>query len=309
MLAVQVERFGVENLKVGEVTDPVAGPGEVLIAMEAATINPADLNVVSGAAASMIPAGATAPYTPGWDLAGRVVDGGKGVVTELIGARVVGFSLWFAKGHGTQASLVVLPVTDVAAAPDGLPSSQLTTVGLCGLTAWAGLADLRLSQGETLVVTGAAGGVGGFATELAVARGLNVIAAVHADAAQDARDLGAQAVAIVGDDELGRAVRQIQPKGADALLDTASIGADALAAVRDGGRYVSVTVLPQPERDISVLGSGARMDAEGLRTLVSLASQGRIHTPVAKEFLLEDARLAYEAFGTRRGRGRIVLRA
>jgi NADPH:quinone reductase len=309
MLAVQVERFGVENLKVAEAPDPVPGPGEVLIAMEAATINPADMTVVSGAAASRLPAGATPPYTPGWDLAGRIVGCGHGADRSLEGARVVGFSLWFAKGHGTQASLVALPAGDIAPAPNSLPSTHLTTVGLNGLTAWAGLADLHLSRGETLVITGAAGGVGGFAVELALARGVNVIAAVRAHSADDARELGPQAIAVISDGDLGTVVRQIEPAGADALLDTASIGATALAAVRDGGRYVSVTVLPEPERDISVMRSGARMDTEGLATLVRLASEGHIHTPVAQEFLLEDARHAYEAFATRHGRGRIVLKA
>jgi NADPH2:quinone reductase len=82
--------------------------------------------------------------------------------------------------------------------------------------------------------------------ELAVVRGLTVIAAVREDARWDAQALGAHAVALVGDEELGTVVRRIVPDGADALLDTASIGAAALGAVRDGGRYVTVTVPPPP---------------------------------------------------------------
>jgi NADPH:quinone reductase len=96
------------------------------------------------------------------------------------------------------------------------------------------------------VITGAAGGVGGFATELAVMRGLTVIAAVRKDARGDGQALGAHAVALVGDEELGMVVRRIVPDGADAVLDTASMGAAALGAVRDGGRYVTVTVPPPP---------------------------------------------------------------
>ena len=79
MQAVQVERFGVENLKVQEVADPVPGPGEVLIETEAATINPADLAIVTGTAASRFPPEAVAPYIPGWDLVGQVVRSGDGV--------------------------------------------------------------------------------------------------------------------------------------------------------------------------------------------------------------------------------------
>ena len=102
------------------------------------------------------------------------------------GARVVGFTNWFRTGRGTEASVVALPATNVVIPPDGLPSTELTTVGVNGLTAWRGLADLNLRTGDTLVITGAAGGVGGFATELAVVRGLTVIAAVREDARWDA---------------------------------------------------------------------------------------------------------------------------
>lgn len=286
MQAVQVERFGVENLKVQEVADPVPGPGEVLIATEAATINPADLAIVTGTAASRFPPEAVPPYIPGWDLVGQVAGSADGADT-MKGARVVGFTNWFTTGRGTQACVVAVPAANVVIAPDGLPSAELTTVGVNGLAAWRGLADLNLSTGDTLVITGAAGGVGGFATELAVVRGLTVIAAVREDASWDARALGAHAVARVGEEELGTVVRRIVPDGADALLDTASIGAAALGAVRDGGRYVTVTVPPPPERDITVTRSSVRMDTEGLTTLVAMASDGRLHTPVAAEFDLQ----------------------
>jgi NADPH:quinone reductase-like Zn-dependent oxidoreductase len=142
--AVQVERFGVENLKVQEVADPVPGPGQVLIAAEAATINPADLAIVTGTAASRFPPEAVAPYIPGWDLAGQVIGSGDGVDNTVKGARVVGFTNWFTTGRGTQACVVALPAANVVIAPDGLPSTELTTVGVNGLAAWRGLADLNL---------------------------------------------------------------------------------------------------------------------------------------------------------------------
>jgi Periplasmic binding protein/Alcohol dehydrogenase GroES-like domain len=128
--AVQVERFGVENLNVQELADPVPGPGEVLIATEAATINPADLAIVTGTAASRFPPEAVAPYIPVWDLVGQVVGSGGGVDNTIMGARVVGFTNWFTTGRGTQASVVALPATNVVVAPDRLPSTELTTVGV-----------------------------------------------------------------------------------------------------------------------------------------------------------------------------------
>lgn len=307
MKAVQVGEFGIEHVTAAEVADPSPGRGEVLIATEAATVNPADFALVTGAVAARLPWGSAPPYTPGWDLAGRVVAAGEGVDPSVTGSRVLGFSLWFESLRGTQAALVALPVGNTVPVPEGLPSAQLTTIGLNGLTAWRGLADLKLADGETLVVAGAAGSVGGFAVELAAARGFTVIAVVREDQKQDALDLGASAVVIAGDAGLGAAVRDIVPDGADALLDTASIAGPALAAVRDGGKYVTVTKLPVTERGIDVFRSGGRMDAQALRTLADMANSGRLHTPVAQAYGIDDARAAYEALAERTGRGRITL--
>jgi NADPH:quinone reductase len=308
MRAVRVESFGIDNLKVRHLPDPVPGAGEVLIATEAATINPADAAVATGAAAPRLPHGAVGPYTPGWDLVGRVTACGDGIDGSLFGSRVLGFSLWFESIRGTQASAVSLPIGNTVPAPDGLPSTQLTTLGLNGLTAWRGLADLRLTGGERLVVTGAAGGVGGFAVELAASRGFSVIGIVrHERDKGEALSLGAAHVVTSGSEDVGRQVRDLVPGGADVLLDTASIGAPSLAAIRDGGKYVTVTNLPMSERGIDVVRSGGRMDGEALRTLAEMATAGRLHTPVDRIFDLNDAREAYEAFASHAGRGRIVL--
>jgi NADPH:quinone reductase len=307
MKTVQAGTFGIEHVTVAETEDPHPGRGEVLIATEAATINPADFAVITGAVAPRLPWGSAPPYTPGWDLVGRVVAAGEGADPKVIGSRVIGFSLWFESLRGTQAALVALPVGNVVPVPDDSPSAQLTTVGLNGLTAWRGLADLKLAAGETLVVTGAAGSVGGFAVELAAARGFTVIGVVRDDQKQDVLGLGAAAAVSAGDADLGAAVREIVPGGADALLDTATIAGPALAAVRDGGKYVTVTAVPAAERGIDVFRSGGRMDAPALRTLAEMASSGRLHTPVARTYGIDDARAAYAAFADRTGRGRLVL--
>jgi NADPH:quinone reductase len=307
MKAVLVGEPGVEHVSVAEVADPSPGQGEVLIATEAATINPADFAVVSGAIAARLPWGSAPPYTPGWDLVGRIAAVGPGVSPSVVGSRVLGFSLWFETLRGTQAAMVVLPVGNVVPAPDGMPAARLTTVGLNGLTAWRGLADLKLAEGETLVVTGAAGSVGGFAVELAAARGFTVIGVVREDQKRKTLELGATAAVSADDADLGAAVHEIVPGGADALLDTASIAGPALAAIRDGGKYVTVTALPAPERGIDVFRSGGRMDGPALRTLADMASSGRLHTPVAHAYSIDETRAAYEAFTRGTGRGRLVL--
>jgi NADPH2:quinone reductase len=308
MRAVRLAKFGVENVQVEEVADPGAAPGEVLIGTEAATINPADQMMVGGAMASFLPPSITPPYTPGWDLAGRVVAVGEGVDSSLVGSRVVGFSPWIETGRGTQASLVALPVPNVAVARDGLPAAQLTTVGLNGLTAWRAIDELSLAAAETLVIAGAGGSVGGFALELAVDRGIRVIAAVPEGDREYVLGLGASDVVARETGDIASTVRAILPGGADALLDTTtSLGDTGLGAIRDGGDYVTTTTPPESEREITVTKIYGGPDAAALATLIEMTEAGRLHTPVAREFDVSEARAAYEEFSSGPHRGRIVL--
>lgn len=308
MRAVRLAKFGIENIQVEEVADPSAAAGEVVVATEAATINPADQMMVSGAMASFLPPTITPPYTPGWDLAGRVVSVGEGVDAALVGSRMVGFSSWVQTGRGTQASLVALPLANVAVASDGVPPARLTTIGLNGLTAWRAIDELGLSAGETLVIAGAGGSVGGFALELAVAGGIRVIAAVPESDREYVLGLGVDDVAVREAGDIASTVRRIVPGGADALLDTTtSLGATGLGAIRDGGRYVTTTDPPEPQREITVTKIYGGPDAAALATLIEMTEAGRLHTPVAREFDVSEARAAYEEFSSGPHRGRIVL--
>jgi len=308
MRAVQLNDWGIENIHAEDVRDPAPAAGEVLIATEAATINPADLSMVSGQMASWLPPRITAPYTPGWDLAGRIAAVGDGVDASLVGSRAVGFSNWVEAGRGTQASVVALPLGNVATAAGGLPSAQLTTVSLNGLTAWAAIKELALGAGQTLVIAGAAGSVGGFALELAVVRGIRVIAAVSGRDHDYVLNLGASEVAAREDGNLGEVVRKIVPDGADALFDTTTtVGSAGLGAVRDGGLYVTSTTPPEPERGIRATKIYGLPDGDALQTLVDMATAGRLHTPVAAEFKVDQAQAAYQQLASGPHRGRIVL--
>jgi hypothetical protein len=182
-------------------------------------------------------------------------------------------------GRGTQASLVALPQGNVATAADGLPSAQLTTVSLNGLTAWAALKELALKSGQTLVDAGAAGSVGGFALELAAVRGIRVIAAVSVRDRDYVLGLGASDVAVREDGDIGAAVRKIAPGGADALFDTTtSLGSAGLGAIKDGGLHVTSTDPPESERGIRVAKIYGLPDGGALQRLADMATAGQLHT-------------------------------
>ena len=306
MIAVTVTApSGPDSIEVLELPDPAPAAGEVLVATEAATLNPADAAVVSGALTQRFPAGSRPPYIPGWDLAGTVTAVGEGVDPALVGRQVLGYSQWFTAAHGTQAGLVALPLDQVAAASRALPSHELTTFGLNGLTA------RHLVQGAddavTVLVTGAAGGVGKFTVELALHGGKTVIASA---AEKDRDELLSTGALFVARDvpDLGVAVRELIPGGVDAVLNTVPGAAIGLEAVRDGGRYRSVSAIPDSERGIDVARVGVHVDGQGLAEIVALAESAAITTRVAQTFPVTHAAEAYRALGEGSGRrGKLVL--
>ena len=269
-----------DNLEVRELPDPLAGPGELPIAVEAASINPVDRGAVNTGYADKMPG--EAPWILGWDLAGTVQAVGDGVEPELVGRRVLGFSQWFKGGPGTQASLVVLPRDNVAAVGDAIPSAELTTFGLNGLTALQVLDAAELDAGASVLLVGASGGIGGFVSELAAHRGITVLPAGRDTPPPDFAGM-----------EL------------DALINVAPADpSHYLVAVRDDGVAVSVTTPAVAERGIRSQRVGVHVDREGLETVARLAEEGVLTTRVAATYPVERASEAYRADSSD---GRIVL--
>ena len=307
MIAVTVTNpSGPDSIEVLDLPDPAPAAGEVLVATEAATLNPADKALVSGALAARFAArGFEPPFIPGWDLAGTVTAVGDGVDSSLVGSRVLGFSPVFDTGIGTQAGLVALPLDQIAAASRALASHDLATFGLNGLTALHLLESA--DDAQTLLITGAAGGVGKLAVELALHAGKTVIASA---AEKDRAELLATGAQFIPRDvpDLGVAVREQAPAGVDAVLNTAPGTPVGLEAVRDGGRYRSVSVIPESERDIDVARVGVHVDGPGLAKIVRLAEDGVITTEVSQTFPVTHATEAYRALndGSSR-RGKLVL--
>lgn len=199
----------------------------------------------------------------------------------------------------------------MAPAPSGVDPVPASTIPLNGLTALQALdvlAAAGLRAGHTILVTGAAGGLGGFGVELAAMRGLRVIGTASPADEELVRGLGAAYFVPRSDGGLAAAVRNLVPGGADAVFDAAVLRYQALDAVRGGGLYVNF--VPQdlrPVRGIRVIPVEIRADGAALAALSSLASAGRLTLRVAGAYPLEEAAAAFERLDKGGVRGRLVL--
>jgi NADPH:quinone reductase-like Zn-dependent oxidoreductase len=305
MRAVVFRAFGDPSvLSVEDVDVTLAGPGQVLVRVEAAAVNPADLAARGGAFGPMLPPGR---YVPGWDVAGVVAEVGPGVVHFRADDAVVGMSDWLVTKVGTHAEFVLLDASALAPAPTTVPAVEAATLPANALTAVQALDLLGLRAGQVLAVTGAGGAVGGYTIELARQRGIDVVGIGSAQDEGFVTDLGATFVA--RSDDPAAAVRAVLPAGADGLLDAAVVGAPAVGAVRDGGTFVAVLppAAPPPQRDITVRTVSVHSDGAALRELVSMVDDDRLTLRVADTFALEEAPAAHALLSRPGVRGRPVL--
>jgi NADPH:quinone reductase-like Zn-dependent oxidoreductase len=179
---------------------------------------------------------------------------------------------------------------------------------LNGLTAWQALDLLDLAAGQSVMVTGAAGALGGFAVQLATLRGLRVVAVAGAHDERAVREFGAvHFIARTGN--LGAAVRDLVPGGVDGAIDAALVGASALDAVRGGGSFAAVAAgaAPPPLRGTRVANVWIRSDGHQLAELAALVDAGRLTLRVAGTLPLHEARAAHERLAGGGLRGRLVL--
>ncbi len=299
---------GPEALEIVDVPPPPTGPGQVRVRVEAAAVNPVDAATRSGA---LLAAGLMAPRPVigiGWDVAGRVDELGPGVTEFARGDRVIGVRDRLDLSLGTHAELVVLDAAALAPAPARLTAAEAATLPLNGLTALQALDLLDLPPGATLLVTGAAGAVGGYAVELAAERGLRVVACAGADDEPFVRAAGARWF-VPRTADPAEAVRALVPGGADAALDAAVLGVPALGAVRNRGRFVSVVAGAAPAglRGITVSAQWIAADADVLARLSALADHGRLTPRVADTLPLAEAADAHRRLEAGGLRGRLVL--
>ena len=307
---------GPEVLSVEEVALPEPGAGEARVRVRAAAVQIADVALREGHLKEVMPNPAL-PTTPGWEFAGAVdalgegageaASGGTGGQVDGLeaGEEVVGMTRHFDTNVGAHAEYVVVPLANLAPAPRTVPPVEAAGLPIA-LTAVQALDLLGLGAGETLLVTGAVGAVGGYAAQLAKLRGAVVVASVGVGDEAEARALGADEV-VDREGDLSGQVRALFPGGVDAALNAAN-APGALGAVRDGGRYVG-TLLPflEPERGIRPEVVFVQPDGRQLAELVRLVDGGKLRLRTAGSFPLEEAADAYGRVAAGGLRGRVVL--
>ncbi|MFH8383866.1 NADP-dependent oxidoreductase [Kitasatospora sp. NPDC018058] len=310
MRAVVVRAFGgPQALEVARVALPGAGAGQVRVRVAAAGVNPVDALTRAGALAGAGLMAAREVTGIGWDVAGVVDAVGEGVTAFTPGQPVVGLRDRLDVDLGAYAQFAVLDAGALAPAPAGVGFAQAATLPLNGLTAWQALDLLDLPAGASVLVTGAAGAVGGFAVELAVLRGLRVVAVAGAGDEALVRSLGAEWFVPRTVPDVAAAVRESVPGGVDGALDAALLGTTALGAVRGRGAFVAVSGGSEPVglRGIRVANVWVSADGAALARLSALAEEGRLTLRVAATLPLERAGEAHERLERGGLRGRLVL--
>ena len=298
-----------EVLQVVELPEVHAGPGQVRIQVQAATVNPTDVGVRNGTRAEQQKADPP-PYVPGMEAAGIVDEVGSGVPDRLkVGDSVI--AIVVPKGsHGAYREQIVLDARSVVRTPAGKTHAEAATLPMNGLTARLSLDLLKLSPGQVIAVTGAAGAYGGYVIQLAKSEGLTVIADASEKDEKLVASLGADIVVRRGDDVASR-IRSHFAQGVDGLADGAVLNALVIPAVRDGGGFTSVRGFQGvPQRDIHFTTTMVRSYAHEFEKLDRLRQQveaGEITLRVAEVYPPERAAEAHrrlEAGGTR---GRLVI--
>jgi NADPH:quinone reductase-like Zn-dependent oxidoreductase len=301
--AVRFDEYGDRDvLKVVEVARPVPGPGQVLVKLLAAGINPGEASIRKGLLHAMWPA--SFPSGQGSDLAGIVEEVGPDVTRFAIGDEVLGF----VDTRGSHAEVVVADDDNLVARPPNVPWDVAGSLFVVGTTAYAAVRAVSLVPGDTVVVSGAAGGVGSLAVQLATGAGATVIGLASEGHHRWLVDHGV--IPVTYGDGVVERIKEASHGRIDAFIDTF------------GGGYVEMAVaLGVPAERIDTIidraaaqeygaktdGSAAAATAEVLAELAGLIATGRLEIPIAKTYPLAKVREAFQDLEERHTLGKIVL--
>ena len=300
-----LDHGGPEMLRYGEAPDPGAGPGEVVVDIHAASINGADPKVRRGGGLYRL---SRFPHILGRDFSGIVSEVGAGVSDLAVGDAVFGV---LDQGiEGTYAEKVAIKAALVARKPASLSHEEAAALGLIGITAITGIEDTaRLKAGQTILIQGGAGGVAGFAVQLAKHLGATVIATASANNHAYVRELGADRVIDYNAEDFTK----IGPI-CDVVYDTvggADVRARSYEVLKPGGKLVWIAPAPAPERpvraDVETLKPDVKRDRAHLERILALVEAGAVRPPTIVRYKLADAAEAHRVSEARHLRGKLVL--
>ena len=304
MKAAYIERHGgPEVLKFGDMPDPVARPGEVVVDIVAASVNGADWKVREGKSGQL----SHFPYILGRDFSGVVAAVGDGVTDLHVGDEV--FGVCDTGQEGAYAEKIAIKAAIVAKKTDRLSHVDAAALALAGLTAIVTVEDtLKLKAGETILIQGGAGGVAAFAIQLSKHLGARVITTASASHHDYLRKIGADEIIDYNAVDFTKAV-----KNCDAVFDT--VGGDvaqrSFQVLRSGGRaafIASGAQAPKPDRsDVTALRPSVGRDRPHLERIVELVAAGAVRPPEVTRYKLGDAAAAHEVSQSRHFRGKLVF--
>ncbi|MFG2295973.1 NADP-dependent oxidoreductase [Streptomyces sp. NPDC048603] len=281
---------------------PKYGPGELLVRVRRAAVNPVDWKIMAGALDGLMEI--MFPVIPGWDVAGIVEAVGIDTPEFSVGDEVIAYARKDWVHGGTFAEYVTVPVRALAPRPTALDWDQAAGLPLAGLTAYQLLTRLGTDREDVVLVHGAAGGVGSMGVQIARSLGARVIGTASVRNHDRVRALGAEPVEY--GDGLADRVRELAPEGVTVVADFVGGTLETTRAVlRKGGRHASIA-------DPSVLGAGGqwmwvRPSGSDLAELGRLADDGRLSVPVAATFPLEDLPAAFALSQTGHAAGKITV--
>lgn len=318
MRALRFDRYGTADvIRVEELAEPQPGPGEVTVRVRAASINPLDWKIRAGQT-RMIPRFRGPPRGLGCDFAGEVKAVGDGVASWRSGTRAFGSLLPFGPA-GAFAECVVVTAERLAAIPDGVDFDQAAALPIAGGTALQALVDIaRLAAGQHLVITGAAGGVGHFAVQLAKHLGARVAGVCSEANSGFVRSLGADETVDYAREDFTRRGDRF-----DVVFDAAAVSSFSAAArvLTDTGCYINTC--GHATAALSTIGSAilARVTSrrraipfalknipETWRQLAALARDGILHAHVERVVTLDEVAGAMRAMEAGHARGKVVVR-
>ena len=293
---------GPEVIKYGDRPDPVAGPGDILVDIAASTVNGADWRVREGSYAQM-----KLPHIMGRDFSGTVAALGEGVTDFKVGDAV--FGVLPAGQEGTYAEKVAVKAAVIAKKPPSLSDVDAAALALTGLTAISAIEDsLKLKGGETILITGGAGGVASFGIQLAKHIGARVVTNTSAANMDYVRGLGADQVLDYNKEDFAKLGQVF-----DAVFDT--VGGEtaqkSFSVVKSGGRAAFIASGPQapksPRDDVASLRPAATRARAPLERIVALHAAGAVKPPEVKLYKLSQAADAHRVSEGRHFRGKLVF--